>query len=192
MFSLKSFSRSYSSTFCSQRGVQPRVLDGDADVAGQRFQQFDVFAGEEVAFHGLAQAQHGDGAAAARGRECSSSGPAGRCVCCALGVSRGTWCVLSKNMCPLPSPAAARSGSSGPARWSGSCRTTWPARSARLLAGGAGRSPCDRPAACATGGPPPNSASRPDRFPSSARGRTRSASSGSRSACDRRTGRCRS
>ena len=62
MFSLKSFSRSYSRDLLLQRGVQARVLDGDADVAGQRFQQLDVFAGEEIALAGLAQAHDGDGA----------------------------------------------------------------------------------------------------------------------------------
>ena len=40
-----------------ERGVQARILDGDADVAGQGFQQFDVFAGQEIAFHRLAQAE---------------------------------------------------------------------------------------------------------------------------------------
>ena len=37
-----------------------RVLDGDANVAGQRFQQLHIFVGEEVAFHALAQTQDGN------------------------------------------------------------------------------------------------------------------------------------
>ena len=45
--------------------VELRVLDGDADVAGQRFEQLHVFAGEEVAVVGAAQANHGDRARAA-------------------------------------------------------------------------------------------------------------------------------
>ena len=43
-----------------ERGVQTRILDGDADVAGQGFQQFNVFAGQEIAFHRLAQAKEGN------------------------------------------------------------------------------------------------------------------------------------
>ncbi len=47
-----------------ERGIQPPVLDRDADVSRQRFEQLHIFAGEEVAFHGLtrlAQSEEGDG-----------------------------------------------------------------------------------------------------------------------------------
>ena len=46
--------------FLFQRCVQPSILDGDTHVAGQRFQQLDVFAGQEIAFDCLAQSEHGD------------------------------------------------------------------------------------------------------------------------------------
>ena len=57
IFSLKSFSRSYSVTFCSSEAYSRRVLDRDPNVSGERFEQFDVFAGEEVSGHGLAEAK---------------------------------------------------------------------------------------------------------------------------------------
>ena len=34
---------------------------GDADVSGQRFEQFHIFAGKEVALHRLAQSKEGNG-----------------------------------------------------------------------------------------------------------------------------------
>src|SRR5439155_21409207 len=37
-----------------QRGIKPGVLDSNADVSRQRLQQLNVFAGEEIALHGLA------------------------------------------------------------------------------------------------------------------------------------------
>ena len=43
-----------------QAGVQARVLDGDADIAGQGFQQLHVFAGEEVSMGRASQPDHGD------------------------------------------------------------------------------------------------------------------------------------
>src|SRR3974390_674047 len=43
-----------------QRTVQARILDGNADVSCQGFQQLHVFGGEEISFGGLAQSQHGD------------------------------------------------------------------------------------------------------------------------------------
>ena len=43
--------------------VEAGVLQGDADVAGQGLEQLDIFAGEEVAAHGAAEADDGDGAA---------------------------------------------------------------------------------------------------------------------------------
>ena len=49
-----------------QAGVEAGVLEGDADVAGQGFEQFDIFAGEEIAADGAAQADDGDGAAVGR------------------------------------------------------------------------------------------------------------------------------
>ena len=52
--------------FFFQAGVEAGVLEGDADVAGQGFEQLDVFAGEEVAADGAAQADDGDGAAGGR------------------------------------------------------------------------------------------------------------------------------
>ena len=48
-----------------QAAIELRVLDGDADVAGQRFEHLHVFAGEEVAVVGAAQADDRDGARAA-------------------------------------------------------------------------------------------------------------------------------
>ena len=47
-----------------EAAVELGVLDGDADVAGERFEQFHVFAGEEVAVVGAAEADDGDGAGA--------------------------------------------------------------------------------------------------------------------------------
>ena len=43
--------------------IEAGILQRDADVAGQRLEQLHVFAGEEVAADGAAQADHGDGAA---------------------------------------------------------------------------------------------------------------------------------
>ncbi len=45
--------------------VELGVLDGDADVAGEGFEDFHVFRGEEVAVAGAAEADDGDGAGAA-------------------------------------------------------------------------------------------------------------------------------
>ena len=42
--------------------VEAGVLERDADVAGQGFEQLDIFAGEEVAADGAAEADDGDGA----------------------------------------------------------------------------------------------------------------------------------
>ncbi len=44
-----------------ERCVQARVLDRDGNVARESLQQLDVFAREEIAFHGLAKAEKGDG-----------------------------------------------------------------------------------------------------------------------------------
>ena len=71
--------------------VEAGVLQGDADVAGEGFEQLDVFAGQEVAAQRAAQADDGDGAARGgavfkahsepRGRADSSSGRAApRCA----------------------------------------------------------------------------------------------------------------
>ena len=46
-----------------QARVEAGVLERDADVAGQRFEQLDVFAGKKVAAQRAAQADDGDGAA---------------------------------------------------------------------------------------------------------------------------------
>src|SRR5258708_7221771 len=48
-----------------QSPIELRVLDGDADVSGQRFQQLHVFTGEKVAVVGSAEANDGDGSCAA-------------------------------------------------------------------------------------------------------------------------------
>ncbi len=45
-----------------QARIEAGILQRDADVAGERFEQFDVFAGEEVAADGAAQADYGNGA----------------------------------------------------------------------------------------------------------------------------------
>ena len=45
-----------------QARIEAGVLQGDADVAGEGLEQLDVFAGEEVAADGAAQADDGDGA----------------------------------------------------------------------------------------------------------------------------------
>ncbi len=63
MFSLNSLRRSNSSDFFLQARVEAGVLQGDADVAGEGFEQFHVFAGQEVAAQGAAEADDGDGAA---------------------------------------------------------------------------------------------------------------------------------
>ena len=47
-----------------QPRIEAGVLEGDADVAGQRFEQLNVFARQEVAAQRAAQADDGDGAAA--------------------------------------------------------------------------------------------------------------------------------
>ena len=47
-----------------EAAIELGVLDGDADVAGERFEQLHVFAGEEVAVVGAAEADDGDGAGA--------------------------------------------------------------------------------------------------------------------------------
>ncbi len=49
--------------FVFEAGVEAGVLEGDADVAGEGLEQLDVFAGEEVAADGAAEADDGDGAA---------------------------------------------------------------------------------------------------------------------------------
>ena len=46
-----------------QAGVEAGVLQGDADVAGEGFEQLDIFARQEVAAEGAAEADDGDGAA---------------------------------------------------------------------------------------------------------------------------------
>src|SRR5258708_6348219 len=43
-----------------ETGVEACILQGDADVAGQRLEQLDIFAGKEVAADGTAQADDGD------------------------------------------------------------------------------------------------------------------------------------
>ena len=43
-----------------QRCVQPGVLDGDADIPGNGLKQFHVFAGQEIALSGFAQAEERD------------------------------------------------------------------------------------------------------------------------------------
>ncbi len=48
--------------FLFEAGVEAGILQGDADVAGQRFEELHVLAGEEVATGAAAQADDGDGA----------------------------------------------------------------------------------------------------------------------------------
>ena len=48
-----------------EAAIELRVLNGDADVAGERFEQLHVFAGEEVAIVGAAETDDSDGAGAA-------------------------------------------------------------------------------------------------------------------------------
>src|SRR5205807_6784506 len=48
-----------------QSPIELRVLNGDADISGQRFQKFHVFAREEVAVISAAQANHSDGSGSA-------------------------------------------------------------------------------------------------------------------------------
>ena len=52
--------------FVFQTGVEAGILQGDADVTGQGFEQFHVFARQEVAADGAAQADDGDGARGVR------------------------------------------------------------------------------------------------------------------------------
>ena len=61
MFSWNSLQALELDNLLLQAAVELRVLDGDADVAGQRLQQLHVLAGEEVAFVGAAEADDGDG-----------------------------------------------------------------------------------------------------------------------------------
>ncbi len=49
-----------------QTRVEAGVLKSNADVAGQGFEQLDIFAGKEISANGAAQADYSDGA---RGRE---------------------------------------------------------------------------------------------------------------------------
>ena len=51
--------------FFFEAGVEAGVLQSDADVAGERFEQLDIFAGEEVAAQGAAEADDGDGSTGA-------------------------------------------------------------------------------------------------------------------------------
>ncbi len=94
--------------FLFQAGVEAGVLEGDADVAGQGFEQLDVFAGQEVAAQGAAQADDGDGAAGGlavfelhpgpRGKADSSSGRAApRCAAGLRGRCRAA-CAFSRKM----------------------------------------------------------------------------------------------
>ncbi len=54
--------------FALQRAVEGGVFDGDADVAGEREQQFDVDAREVIAIHGAAYANVSDACVRARCR----------------------------------------------------------------------------------------------------------------------------
>ena len=88
-----------------EAAVELGVLNGDADVAGEGFEQLHVFAGEEVAIVGAAEADDGDGAGAAalaigdaagqvvveieRGRRCCAAASGRRRTCC--GFSRKIW-----------------------------------------------------------------------------------------------------
>jgi hypothetical protein len=44
-----------------ERGVESAVLNCDADVAGERFEQFNVFTRQEVTVDGFAESEEGDG-----------------------------------------------------------------------------------------------------------------------------------
>ena len=61
IFSLKSLSRSICMRLLLERVVKLRVVERDRDVARDGVQQFDVFAGKEIAVDRLAEAQHRDG-----------------------------------------------------------------------------------------------------------------------------------
>ena len=55
--------------FALQRAVEARVLDGDADIAGQREQKFHVHAGEKIPVLRAAHPKECDRAAAHRARQ---------------------------------------------------------------------------------------------------------------------------
>ena len=76
IFSWNSFSLSNSVDLLLQPSVELRVLDSDADVAGQRLQHLHVFAGEKIAVVGAAQADHRNRSGARRPRD-SPRGRAG-------------------------------------------------------------------------------------------------------------------
>src|SRR6201981_336578 len=38
-----------------KRSIQTSILDGDGKIASQSFHEFHIFAGEEIAFNGLAE-----------------------------------------------------------------------------------------------------------------------------------------
>ena len=196
MFSLNSFRRSNSLIFVSQPRVEAGVLQGDADVAGQRFQQLHVFAGEEVAAHRAAQADHGDGAAViairpARGRAGSSSGRAGRPCAAGLGGRCRACCAFSRKMCEWSTACAVEveETESQPSalRRGGVERQAMRAASrSRPVSVCAGKTATRETSSVAAGARRSNPAAHRDRSRNSGRGRTRSAPGDSRSDGGRR------
>src|SRR5438067_6123938 len=43
-----------------KRSIQTSILDGDSQIARQSFYEFHIFAGEEIAFNGLAESEDRD------------------------------------------------------------------------------------------------------------------------------------
>ena len=121
--------------FLLQRLVQTRVLHRDADVAGQRLQQLHVLAGEEVAFGGLAQAEHGDHAVHhGAGNVVVQLQAADGLASPTASRARPDWCCRRTSGRPA-TPAAPRAGSRNSARRCWRCRRTWPARTAPAASG---------------------------------------------------------
>ena len=84
-----------------QARIEAGVLEGDADVAGQGFEQFNVLAGEEVAANGAAQADDGDGAAGGSSVLCLACGNATRQIVVQVEQGSGAALVHRQMQCSL-------------------------------------------------------------------------------------------
>ena len=172
-----------------QRSVKPPVLNGDAEVSGERLNQFHVLAGEEIAGTVLPSPAR-RWCCSGLCRECSNSGSAARSLrapsrfpgapfaCC-----RRKYAI--RNVPDASLPRKLKSSGPRPKRWKcrkktspsqmddGHCR--WPKRSQCCS------TPRRREA-----GRLPKPAYRPIPVLNSARGQTQSTCAGSRNACDKK------
>src|SRR5271163_846323 len=124
-------------------------------------------------------------------------------ACCALGVSRGTWCVFSKKRCPACSGCGSLTNARGGLQ-GGRSRKISPSQISLVLPvshplvshlsdldlGQPGKSPCGRPRECGRAGRLAKRVAYSGLSQSLTRGRTRAASGDSHSACGRKIGRC--